>query len=436
MKPLKTARGAVNDMDIFNFESATKDDEEKAFLGLTDLSSVKKLKKILWDISKLGNVSVVAVDDDGAPISKRFSLNVFCSKMNNSEDFGDVCRKVHRAGLRESDALRDRFTYVCPFGLLETVIPVFVDNRLAGGIVIGQAKCENAPRGLADMTKNRILSPKKAVESDEMLQSFYDSIPPRDYGRYDALISLAAGVTESFVGNAEKVAAPGDDKAGRTDASREKVPAGDDPDRRAPPNLYFLLNALNSISNLSVLHGSMKINELSILTARFVKAANSNRTHNFPEEEKNIILLYLNIQKARFGDSLQFSANVAQNVKDALIPAEITLPFVERIFLTNGLTVSPKINVNVTFKKEDEYVVAEITDNVSRSPLTFGEPPRGAFLRDSESKVVESRVMNSARRLSAFRDKNAGISIKPNEGGGSKCVIRCPVIIERRSVND
>jgi ligand-binding sensor protein len=417
-------------MDLNDFENVADERYEKNIAVLSDFPSFEHLRKILEDFSKLGNISIVAVDHKSVPITKRLALNIFCSKMCHSPLFGEVCSKVHEIAIEESKAIKDRFTYRCPFDLLESVIPIFTQNEYIGAVICGQAKCENVPAGFVDMSKSQIVSTPQKLEIDSVLNFLYDSIPVMDYGYFDSLISIINEVALSMiVSGHKKITTVGDGKLELLKSA--KRPYHLSGGKKTGLNLYFLLNSINSLANLSVLHGSEKINNLSILLARYVKNTINKFNKKFChlEEEKETILNYLHIQKVRFGELLNFAVNLPINIKDYLIPVDVLLPFIERIFILSPSSDSSKFQISVVFKKEGNNIVIEVTDNLSSSSSLADEMLKTSYSHDSEIKVIENGIITSTDRLLSVYGNGANVSIKAKENGGGRCVIRYPAMI-------
>jgi ligand-binding sensor protein len=350
--------------------------------------------------------------------------------MCHSPLFGEVCSKVHAVAIEESKAIKDRFTYRCPFDLLESVIPIFSQNEYIGAIICGQAKCENVPPGVVDMAKSQIVKSLQKIEDDSVINFLFDSIPVVDYGYFDSLISIISEVTLSVISSVpQKTDSLGDGKSELFKTAKRSFQTNTP--KKTGLNLYFLLNSINSLSNLSVLHGSDKINNLSILISRYIKNVinKSNKKFCHLEEERETILNYLNIQKMRFGELLNFAVNLPINLKDYLIPVDILLPFIERIFILSPSSDSPKFQISVVFRKDGNNIVVEITDNLSSGSAATEEMLKTSYSHDSEIKVIENSIITSTDRLLSVFSDGANVSIKAKESGGGRCVIRYPAMI-------
>ncbi|MDR2340398.1 MAG: PocR ligand-binding domain-containing protein [Deltaproteobacteria bacterium] len=444
-------------MRIYDFEDAIRDVGLPLRPSLGEVPGFERLKKILDDFSKFAAISCEALDDKAQPLTKRFGTNSLCARLSNSQDSADICARAHRIAFDESVAIRDPFTYVCPFGLIETAIPMFSKDLCIGAILAGQARIENVPLGMLDMGKSALVSfPEKSSDRDEgiskfepifqsinqsinqstkesmsqsMIHSMFQSIPTMDYRNYESLISIINEVAQSFVENLQDInVAYENANSPNGKAAKHKLPTQRN---KVGTNLFFLLNAVNTLANLSVLHGSEKINYLSILVARHIKAIinNSSREFYHLEDEKNNLIRYFNIQKLRFENILSFNVSLPLNIKDYLVPVDVILAFVERILLMNISTKADKFNISVFFKKERNNILVEISDNVSLPPSNVIESLKTPYKSDSEIKVVENRIIASTERLLSIFGNLASISIKAKENGGSKYLIRFPAII-------
>ncbi|MFA5727627.1 MAG: histidine kinase [Saccharofermentanaceae bacterium] len=95
-------------------------------------------------------------------------------------------------------------------------------------------------------------------------------------------------------------------------------------------NPHFLFNSLNSISSLTITNPE-KARDMVIKLSDFLRYSVSTNSKRFAtlENELTNIQRYLEIEKVRFGDKLQFSFNIEGTCKDHKIPLMLLQPLVE-----------------------------------------------------------------------------------------------------------
>lgn len=95
-------------------------------------------------------------------------------------------------------------------------------------------------------------------------------------------------------------------------------------------NPHFLFNSLNSISSLTI-SSPEKAQEMIIKLSDYLRYTVSGRSNEMlilADEYKNI-RRYLDIEKVRFGERLQYSYNISEASKTMFIPAMILQPLYE-----------------------------------------------------------------------------------------------------------
>jgi two-component system, LytTR family, sensor kinase len=129
-------------------------------------------------------------------------------------------------------------------------------------------------------------------------------------------------------------------------------------------NPHFLYNSLNSIASLIRVDAD-KAEEMTLkLSKLFRYSINSPRENMAPvTEELEIVNTYLDIEKIRFGDRLNFIIQIDQSVKEALMPRFLLQPLVENA-LKHGLNdLANSGTLKIGIDKENENIVIVIADN-------------------------------------------------------------------------
>lgn len=129
-------------------------------------------------------------------------------------------------------------------------------------------------------------------------------------------------------------------------------------------NPHFIFNSLNSISSLTM-SDPHKAQQMIIKLSSFLRYSigKDNRETNRLKEEISNIQLYLDIEKIRFGDRLQFQKQVPENCESCTIPNLILQPLLENS-IKHGVQESiGTINVQLTAKRLPTSLRVEIVNN-------------------------------------------------------------------------
>ena len=131
---------------------------------------------------------------------------------------------------------------------------------------------------------------------------------------------------------------------------------------KAQINPHFLFNSLNSIHSLT---GSApdKASEMVVKLAEYLRyslAAGKQEIITFGGEMENIYA-YLDIEKVRFGDKLNFTNRISEDCKDMKMPALILQPLIENAI---------KHGVSESLKPTDIWFVCHCADNYLQIEIT------------------------------------------------------------------
>lgn len=135
---------------------------------------------------------------------------------------------------------------------------------------------------------------------------------------------------------------------------------------RSQLNPHFLFNNLNSIYNLSLqnlTHTSDAILKLSNLLRSTLY--DSQRDWTLFSSEWQLISDYIDLAKWRYGKKVLVTVELEESINDILIPSFIFLNLVENAFKhgVENNTTSQKAWINMVFKKDHQFLIAEISNS-------------------------------------------------------------------------
>jgi len=129
-------------------------------------------------------------------------------------------------------------------------------------------------------------------------------------------------------------------------------------------NPHFLYNALNSIADLAVTDGK-KARRMTIALADLFRYSINYSHNNFSTVKDEILMteVYLQIEKVRFEDQLNYSVRVDEEAAHFLVPRFILQPMAENA-VKHGLKATGKMTeVNLEVKKIEKGLQINIADN-------------------------------------------------------------------------
>lgn len=129
-------------------------------------------------------------------------------------------------------------------------------------------------------------------------------------------------------------------------------------------NPHFLYNALNSIADLSITDGK-KARKMTVALADLFRYSINYSNNNFStvKEELEMAEVYLQIEKIRFEDKLNYTIYIDDQLTHYLVPRFILQPLVENA-VKHGLKATGQMTeIILEIKRDNDNMVMIIADN-------------------------------------------------------------------------
>lgn len=139
-------------------------------------------------------------------------------------------------------------------------------------------------------------------------------------------------------------------------------------------NPHFLFNAFNSIANLISIDPTAAEKMMVQLSELFRYSLNSQESNFIPlSEEIRIVEIYLEIEKVRFGENLNYEICVNENLKSTLIPRFLIQPLVENAVKYTMLKMK-KVHIRLEVREFEGQLHMNVFDNgpAFPDPMKFG----------------------------------------------------------------
>jgi two-component system, LytTR family, sensor kinase len=122
-------------------------------------------------------------------------------------------------------------------------------------------------------------------------------------------------------------------------------------------NPHFLFNSLNSISSLTITDPE-KAREMVIKLSDFLRYSVSNNTASFTtlENEMANIRRYLEIEKVRFGDKLQFSFTLEGSCRHHQVPVMLLQPLFENAIKHGVYESTEQVGIDMSCEYREGYL--------------------------------------------------------------------------------
>lgn len=150
-------------------------------------------------------------------------------------------------------------------------------------------------------------------------------------------------------------------------------------------NPHFIFNSLNSISALTIIDPE-KARQMIISLSSFLRYSLSQKPDqliSFSEELENG-LLYLNIEKMRFGDRLVLERKIEQASSEVLVPGLILQPILENAVKHGAYESLAPVKISLDAKLEKDFLIIMVGNNYESGGNRSG---KGIGLKNIKEKL-------------------------------------------------
>ncbi|MBD8837272.1 sensor histidine kinase [Paenibacillus sp. CFBP 13594] len=192
-------------------------------------------------------------------------------------------------------------------------------------------------------------------------------------------------------------------------------------------NPHFLFNTLESVRMRSLIKGERETAKIVHNMAKmFRKSISWNQNDVTVKEELELIESFLQIQKYRFGEKLQYTIEADPAVLMYRIPKMVILPFVENASI-HGIESSPGVGIIQLFvSMENDQLHIRLTDNgIGMSHAKLEELL--SYLDQNTDMGEHVGMKNAYSRLKLCYKNHFTFDIQTWEGEGTRIQIKLPL---------
>lgn len=192
-------------------------------------------------------------------------------------------------------------------------------------------------------------------------------------------------------------------------------------------NPHFLFNALETIRMRSIIKKETETAKIIQNMAKMLRRSFTwGKDWVTVQDELTIILSFLEIQKYRFEDKLNYVIDIDDEVRSVIIPNMILLPFVENASIHGIEPRKGKGVIQITLKRVEDNLEFIIRDNgpgFDQEKLTHIL----TSLRTQEAMGDRVGIKNVYYRLKLYYADQFYFDIKSDNGNGTTVIIRLPI---------
>lgn len=172
---------------------------------------------------------------------------------------------------------------------------------------------------------------------------------------------------------------------------------------RSQLNPHFLFNSLNSINSLTISNAA-KAGDMIVKLSEFLRYSLSLKGQNMSNLDKELyhIQLYLDIEKIRFGNRLDYICNCPDNHKNWPMPLMILQPLIENSVKHGVYNSSETVIITLVTEIIDNYLQISISNNFD--PEFTNKNGTGTGLTNVKERLLI--IYNSHNLVETFYQNN------------------------------
>lgn len=408
----------------------------------------EEIFKIQEGIAQATGFGIVFTDASGQHLGEGSNFQRFCRMVNKIDEGQKFCTASNAAAMELARKTKKPIIYVCHAGMINIAAPLFIGGELIGAATAGNVISQDL-QNLVDLDMK---SDQDWYKYPQIIEA-YKNVPvlskTQISGTAIALDNLVKYITSKYEAeNMNRTMLIQEQELNKLKIQRQAF-ARELAETRfnmlqkqiAP---HFIFNALNSIDKLMELEDSAKAQSTLQSLARMLRVHYREKTSNVSlSREISYIRDYLQIQKTRFGERIDYEINVPEIYNRMLIPLFSLQPFVENA-IEHGIVPSAhggKILIKaenfIRFAEnvhEKDMIKISIIDNgVGIQAKRLNQIQSVIRLIDDESCKEglsgSTGIINCVERLRCFYKNNLHISIQSHEGQGTSVEIIIPVVV-------
>lgn len=191
-------------------------------------------------------------------------------------------------------------------------------------------------------------------------------------------------------------------------------------------NPHFLFNALETIRMRSIMKNETETAKIIHNMAKLFRSSLTWKRDKVKlKEEAEFIVCFLEIQKYRFADRLNYEIELDPEAEKCLVPKLIYLPFVENACIHGVEKVKQGGKVTVSLKLEGDELHFRISDN--GAGMNEEQVQRiYSYLRENKDLGERIGMQNVLYRLKLFYEEQFYFSLESEPGRGTSVHIVVP----------
>lgn len=389
------------------------------FKKISDQVNIELIQSIQDKCSKAMGLAFVTVDYKGRPITKYSGFTDHCALGRELQGFSELCEQCDAHGGLHAAITGQPYIYRCHADLVDFAVPLILDDNYLGSVMGGQVR-------LADMEERELeyIVPRAGWRKSDTMTRAYGQLREMTYDKLLASVQVVRDMilyalqdqrlqSAQEAGDREAEEGAGQSEQERAARRQEHGPLWQ---QEGSDQFFFVMNL---ITQLAYQEGADRTGAVALDFADIVRyTSDAERKLSVLGEELNYAEAFLRVQKAWWGEMLDFSISVPRQYWG------INCPF---------LVFRPIIDVTLqSFKSEDGQRKIDIyaEENGKDLLVLVQASSESVGPEEMENRADEylarehSSLRDLNRSLKRVMGKRCELSIGPREDGQPGYAIR------------
>lgn len=168
--------------------------------NLQAIIDIDKWQKLQDALALATHTAIITVDYKGIPVTQHSRCQNFCSLVRGDKRLSPLCQKCDSRGGLEAIRLGHPYMYLCHFGIVDAAIPILVDDRYLGAIMVGQVMIpalDGRLEYIAMPSDRRLLT-----QHSDQYEEFYRALPTTSLEQFQKTTDLLFQLSHYIVAEA------------------------------------------------------------------------------------------------------------------------------------------------------------------------------------------------------------------------------------------
>ena len=368
--------------------------------------NIDLIQSIQDKCSKAMGLAFVTVDYKGRPITKYSGFTAHCALGRQLQGFSELCEQCDAHGGLHAAITGQPYIYRCHADLVDFAVPLILDDNYLGSVMGGQVR-------LADAEERELeyIVPRGNWRKNEAMAASYRHVREMTY---DKLLASVQVVRDMIL-----YALQDQRREPEGEAAEGAAQADERPTRRAERGMVWqeersdqFFFVMNLITQLAYQEGADRTGAVALDFADIIRyTSDADRKLSILGEELNYIEAFLRIQKAWWGETLDYSVSVPRQYWGVNCPFLILGPLVE-ISLQSFKSEEDRRKVDIFAEESGKDLIVHVQANSESAAPEEMENRADAYLAKDRGSL---RDLN--RSLKRVIGKRCDLSIGHRNDG-------------------